>query len=162
MEPSVFVALGSNQGDRELNLLRALAETGRLPGTRITAVSGFYDTDPVGPVPQPTFLNAVIRLETSLSPQELLAELQKIETEVFKRKRELRWGPRPMDLDLLFYGNLILAEPDLQIPHPRLHERLFVLAPLAEIAPDFVHPQLEKSISEILGSLNSTERVTKT
>uniref|UniRef100_A0A831UBM0 2-amino-4-hydroxy-6-hydroxymethyldihydropteridine pyrophosphokinase n=1 Tax=Geobacter metallireducens TaxID=28232 RepID=A0A831UBM0_GEOME len=161
MESNVFIALGSNQGDRELNLLRAVAEIGRLAQTRITALSGFYDTEPVGPVAQPDFFNAVLRVETSLSPRRLLAELQRIETEVFGRVRDVQWGPRPMDLDILLYGDLILDEDGLVIPHPRLHERRFVLAPLAEIAPDRLHPRLGKRVDELLPALSPGERVTR-
>jgi len=158
---NVFIALGSNQGDRELNLLRAIAEIGRLAATRITALSSFYDTQPVGPVNQDNFLNATLKLETSLSPHQLLDELQRIETAVFKRERTIHWGPRPMDLDILFYGELILTEEELTIPHPRLHERGFVLVPLAEIAPEFIHPVLQNSIAELLASQKTTEHVKK-
>ena len=161
MESNVFIALGSNQGDRELNLLRAIAEIGKLTLTRITALSSFYETEPVGPVKQENFLNAVLRLETPLSPHEILAELQRIETMVFKRKRSVHWGPRPMDLDILLFGDLVLSEEELTIPHPRLHERGFVLVPLGEIAPDFVHPLMKKKVSELLASLDSPERVEK-
>ncbi|GLI38533.1 2-amino-4-hydroxy-6-hydroxymethyldihydropteridine diphosphokinase [Geobacter hydrogenophilus] len=161
VESNVFIALGSNQGDRELNLLRAVAEIGKLAQTRITALSGFYDTEPVGPVDQPNFLNGVLRVETALSPRHLLVELQRIETEVFRRVRDVQWGPRAMDLDILLYGDLILEEEGLVIPHPRLHERRFVLVPLAEIAPGQIHPKLGKRVDELLRSLPPGERVTR-
>lgn len=161
VKSSAFIALGSNLGDRELNLLRAIAEIGRLKDTKIREISGFYDTEPVGPAEQENFLNSVLLLETTLTPHELLAELQRIETEVFKRRRTVQWGPRTMDLDILFFDNLVIAEENLTIPHPRLHERRFVLAPLAEIAPDHVHPQSGMTVEKLLRGLKTGERVTK-
>ena len=161
MESTAFICLGSNIGDRELNLLRAVAEIGKLPGARITALSGFYDTEPVGSVPQDNFLNAVLRLATSLTPHRLLAELNRIETDVFHRKRNIPQGPRVMDLDILLFDDIVLQSEDLIIPHPRLHERRFVLVPLAELASGYRHPVLGKSIAELLRELPERERVTR-
>jgi 2-amino-4-hydroxy-6-hydroxymethyldihydropteridine diphosphokinase len=158
----IFIALGSNMGDREENLLRAVAAVGRLPDTRITALSPFYDTEPVGGISQNNFLNAVMRLTSSLSPQQLLKELLQIETAIFARKRALPWGPRSIDLDILFYGSEVISNPpDLLLPHPRLHERRFVLAPLADIAPGFIHPVHGRSISALLAGLPPGGTVTR-
>ena len=156
---AAFIALGSNLGDRELNLLRAIAELGKLPDSRITALSGFYDTEPVGWAKQDNFLNAVLKLETGIPPHELLKKLQRIETEIFHRTRDVRWGPRTMDLDILFYGDMILNGESLTIPHPRLHERRFVLEPLTEIAPKLIHPLLGITVTSLLLALPK-ERVT--
>jgi 2-amino-4-hydroxy-6-hydroxymethyldihydropteridine diphosphokinase len=158
----IFIALGSNIGDREGNLLKAVAAIGRLHDTRITALSPFYDTEPVGGVSQNNFLNAVMRLTSAISAENLLQELMQIEIFFFDRNRDLHWGPRTMDLDILFYGSEIIDHPpELLIPHPYLHERRFVLAPLADIAPEFIHPLYGRSIRELLDSLPPGGSVTK-
>lgn len=161
METDAYIALGSNLGDRELNLLRAVSELGRLPGCRVTALSRFYETSPVGmPDGTPSFLNGVLRLSTGLGPRDLLAELQRIEQQVFGRSASATPVSRRMDLDLLLYGDQLLDEPDLTVPHPRLAQRRFVLQPLAEIAPDLVEPLSGTTISSLLAGLQSEERVT--
>ncbi|GFO69397.1 2-amino-4-hydroxy-6-hydroxymethyldihydropteridine diphosphokinase [Geomonas limicola] len=161
MEECAYIALGSNLGDRELKLLTAVGELGKLPGTRVTALSPFYETDPVGGVVQDNFYNAVARVATLLTPGDLLKELKRIETKVFKRKATVHWGPRSMDLDILFYGNLVYSDSTLSIPHPRLAERRFVLQPLADLAPDLVHPTLGKNVAELLAELTTTEKVVR-
>jgi 2-amino-4-hydroxy-6-hydroxymethyldihydropteridine diphosphokinase len=136
-----FVGLGSNLGDREDNLRRAVAELRRLAQTEVRAVSSFRDTAPVGYLDQPRFLNGAVELETSLAPDDLLRELLGIERQLGRDRAQSRpQGPRTADLDLLLYGDERLAGPELQIPHPRLHERRFVLEPLAELDPSLVVP----------------------
>ncbi|MBJ6727885.1 2-amino-4-hydroxy-6-hydroxymethyldihydropteridine diphosphokinase [Geomesophilobacter sediminis] len=161
MQESVYIGLGANLGDRELALLRAVAELGKLPNTRITALSPFYETEPVGVTDQPKFLNAAARLATALPPLELLDCLKKIEVEVFGRKPSGKWGPRSMDLDILIYGDEVVSEERLTIPHPRLHERRFVLKPLCDIAPDLRHPVQGKTVTELLAALPAGGNVTR-
>lgn len=161
MEECAYIGLGSNLGDRELRLLTAVAELGRLPGTRVTALSPFYETEPVGELPQQNFYNAVARICTTLPPLALLDELKRLEIEVFQRKPSGHWGPRSMDLDILIYGDRVISEDRLTIPHPRLFERRFALQPLADIAPSLVHPTLGNPIAELLAALTTTERVVR-
>ena len=161
MDDCAYIGLGTNQGDRELKLLMAVAELGKLPGTRVTALSSFYETEPVGGVPQDNFYNAVACISTSLTPLALLDHLKRIEVEVFKRVPSEHWGPRSMDLDILLYGELVYSSERLTIPHHRLAERRFALQPLADIAPSLVHPTLGRSIAQLLASLTTTEKVVK-
>jgi 2-amino-4-hydroxy-6-hydroxymethyldihydropteridine diphosphokinase len=136
-----FVGLGSNLGDREALLRHALAAIAELPGTRVRAVSSFRDTEPVGIVDQPRFLNGAAELETSLPPRELLAGLLEIERRLGRRRSGVaRGGPRTLDLDLLLYGDARISARGLEIPHPRLAERRFVLEPLAELDPELEVP----------------------
>jgi 2-amino-4-hydroxy-6-hydroxymethyldihydropteridine diphosphokinase len=145
-----YVGLGSNLGDREGTLRRAL----ELLGERVTLgrVSSFRETDPVGMTEQPRFVNAAARIETDLSPRELLDAMLGVELELGRERRE-RWGPRTIDLDLLLYGDTVVAEPGLTVPHPRLHERRFVLEPLAELDPALVVPGRGR-VSELLARLD--------
>jgi 2-amino-4-hydroxy-6-hydroxymethyldihydropteridine diphosphokinase len=137
----VYVGLGSNLGDREGTIRRALDVLAAEPGVRVVAVSTLIDTEPVGPVEQPRFLNGVAELDTTLAARDVLAVLLGIESR-FGRRREgvPPQGPRTLDLDLLLYGQEVIAEPGLAVPHPRLHERRFVLEPLAEVAPGLEVP----------------------
>ena len=129
-----YVGLGANIGEPRRQLQTALKELNGLPKTRMTAASGLYRSAPVGHPDQPDFLNAVVELDTELSPDALLDNLQEIET-AHGRERPFAGAPRTLDLDLLLYGNAVLATPRITVPHPRMHERAFVLMPLAEIAP---------------------------
>jgi 2-amino-4-hydroxy-6-hydroxymethyldihydropteridine diphosphokinase len=153
-----YIGIGSNAGDRAAHCLRAidsLAEAGRIIG-----ISSLYYTEPVGFKAQEDFINAVVALETDCPPVELLAICHDIE-ERQGRRRTVRWGPRTVDLDILLYGDLVMSRPDLDIPHPLMAARKFVLAPLVEIAPDAVHPVLKKTISQLLGELRDTHTVLK-
>lgn len=161
VESNVFIGLGSNMGDRELNLLRAIAEIGKIPDTKVTSLSSFYETEPIGIDSSDKFINAVVRLETTLSPQKLLERMLDIEAAIFKRVRTGKVASRRMDLDLLLYGDRVInMAPVLLLPHPRLHKRRFVLTPLAEIAPDFIHPVFMKCISELLEEVEDSTAVT--
>jgi 2-amino-4-hydroxy-6-hydroxymethyldihydropteridine diphosphokinase len=134
----VYIAVGGNTGDRAKNMEAGLKALGDGP-VKITKRSKIYEADSWGPIPQGKYYDAVVRGETSLSPRDLLAELNRIEARFGRdRTKEIRYGPRPLDLDILLYDDLVLNEPDLQIPHPLMLERAFVVVPLAEIAPDLV------------------------
>jgi len=136
----VFVGLGANLGDPRATLARAMRELAELPRTRLVAVSPLYRSAPMD-AQGPDFINAVVELGTALTPRELLHALQSIE-QAHGRERPYHHAPRTLDLDLLLYGQRIIRDPDLVVPHPRLHERAFVLRPLADLAPDLVHPAL--------------------
>ncbi|MCI0446540.1 2-amino-4-hydroxy-6-hydroxymethyldihydropteridine diphosphokinase [bacterium] len=150
----VFLALGSNLGDREANLRNAI--NALPPMVNVVRESPIYETEPWGFEDQPKFLNQVVEAETDLPPFELLSYIKKIETEL-GREPTFRYGPRLIDLDILFYDNLIIRRPTLTIPHPKLHERSFVLTPLADLAPDFMHPVLHKTIQQLLKNLNQED-----
>ena len=144
---TAYIALGSNLGDREATLNSALKRLRDLG--EVTAVSSIFETDPVGFADQPPYLNAVIELGTKLSAEELLTELQKVEME-YGRERSFQNAPRTLDLDLLLYGDIVIESAELIVPHPRMHERAFVLTPLVEIAPAVSIPALMRSASSLL------------
>ena len=138
--PTAWIALGSNLGDREDHLRRALAELAADSEIEVVAVSSFRDTAPVGFVNQPRFLNGAARLETGLAPRALLGRLLTVEQRLGRTRNGPRFGPRTIDLDLLLYGGEVVEEKGLHVPHPRMHERRFVLEPLAELDPTLVVP----------------------
>jgi 2-amino-4-hydroxy-6-hydroxymethyldihydropteridine diphosphokinase len=148
MPTVVYLALGTNMGERENNLreaIRLLQEA----GLKITKRSSVYETEPLDYVDQPWFLNAVIEAQTDLSAEKLLAALRQVESQMGSKKAFAK-GPRLMDLDILFYGDETIATPDLQVPHPRMLQRNFVLVPLAEIAPNVHHPSWPGNAAEML------------
>ena len=144
----IIIGLGSNIGDRERNIKEALVNLGKNPAISVKAESSLYETKPFGYVDQPDFLNAVAVIDTSLSPLELLDVCQAVEGQL-GRKREIRWGPRTIDIDILIYNDYSCQTPMLTLPHPGLQERLFVLVPLAELLPD-VPLYKGKTASELL------------
>ena len=153
-----YIGIGSNVGDREGNCRSAVAQLKE--AGKITALSSFFETEPVGDREQRDFINAVAAVETELPPARLLEVCRAIE-ERLGRKRTERWGPRTADLDILLYGDLVVDGPGLTIPHPRMAERRFVLAPLAEIAPDAVEPRLQRTAAQLLDELQDRHAVVK-
>ena len=150
-----YVGLGANLGDRAATLARAIDLLDTRTGIDVIAVSAFRETDPVGYLDQPQFLNAAVALETSLAPAELLATLLDVERKLGRVREGPRYGPRTVDLDLLLMDDLVLDEPGLELPHPRLHERVFALEPLAELDPDLVVPG-HGPVRQLLLSLQSS------
>jgi 2-amino-4-hydroxy-6-hydroxymethyldihydropteridine diphosphokinase len=151
MSHRVYLALGTNLGDRLANL--ATLQNALPPQVRVLAASPVYETPPWGYLDQPAFLNQVLEAETELSPQELLDTLKRLEVEM-GRQSTIRYGPRLIDVDILFYDNLVLESDRLVIPHPRLDERAFVLVPMADLAPGFIHPVSGESIEQLLDKVD--------
>ncbi len=145
---TVYIGLGSNLGNREDNCRNAMNHLTE-SGIKILKRSSLLETEPWGVLDQPKFINMAVQAETDLGPEQLLLLLKRIEQKM-GRTPSARWGPRAIDMDILLYDDHTINTPDLEIPHPRLHERDFVLRPLAEIAPDLIHPVLKKSIRELL------------
>ena len=147
-----YVGLGANVGQREVTLRRAVELLREADGVQVLAVSQLRETDPVGVLDQPPFLNGAVAIETALAPREVLDLVLEIERSLGRVRGE-RWGPRTIDLDLLLYGDEVVDEPGLRVPHPRLHERRFALEPLAELEPELDLPGLG-SVSDVLAELD--------
>lgn len=151
-----WIGIGSNVGDRVGFCRRAVTELEIAPGIAVDAISSIYETSPVGGPPQRSFMNLVVRLETSLGPRELLEASQRIERRLGREESDIRWGPRVVDLDVLLFGDEKVSEPDLEIPHPRLTERRFVLVPILEVDPEATDPwgaRLADSLPEAEGDV---------
>jgi 2-amino-4-hydroxy-6-hydroxymethyldihydropteridine diphosphokinase len=159
MMVTVYLSLGSNVGEREANLRKAIASLADA-GVRVSKISSFYETEPVDLREQPWFLNGVVEGETGLSALELLRGLREIESRMGSKKLVAK-GPRLIDMDILLYGSEMIDTPELQVPHPRMLLRRFVLVPLAEIAPQFQHPSWMKTVSELAAATTDRSEVRK-
>lgn len=160
MESGVFLLLGSNQGNCIENLKKARHHISNSAG-KVIAFSSIYKTAAWGKLDQPDFYNQILSIETALNPHQLLTEVLSVERQI-GRKRDQKWGPRIIDIDILFYGNTILNDPTLTIPHPGIPNRNFVLVPLNELASGLIHPSLNKSIEQLLRECPDTLPVEKT
>ena len=149
---TAYLGMGSNLGDRLSHLTDALHLLKKADEIRVSAWSPVYETAPVGYESQPDFLNCVVEIETALSPHALLDVCMRIEAALL-RERTVRWGPRTVDLDILFYGDRVINEKRLTIPHPRLHEREFALRPMCDLAPEFLHPVCHATVAQLLEEL---------
>ena len=160
MPHRVYIGIGSNLGDRRANTVEAVARVKELPTTKVVRSSSFYESEPLGDA-KTWFVNSVIELETELAPEQLLKRLQAIETAMGrKRVAGKRWGSRIIDLDILLVDQDVIAKRALKVPHPEMHKRRFVLMPLAEVAPQVIHPQLGRSMSALLATVKDEKRVT--
>jgi 2-amino-4-hydroxy-6-hydroxymethyldihydropteridine diphosphokinase len=160
MNYRVFLSLGSNLGVRQDYLNRAAAEIARIAGTRLIWCSSVYESDPYGNAEQGKFLNAAAEIETGLEPPALMAEIRRIET-LLGRTPSGHWGPREIDIDILIYDGLVHSSDGLNVPHPGIEERKFVLVPLREIAPDLVHPVNGMTVTEMADACRDGLRVVK-
>jgi len=157
---TAYICAGSNLGDRVGYLQQANNLLNYTQNIKVVESSSLYESEPVGYADQEWFVNAVMLIETSLSPGELLAECMRIEKQLGRvRDPQNRWGERTLDLDILFYNDSVIEEESLQIPHPRMHERAYALVPMLELDPDFVHPIIGKTVFEIHSELENPEEV---
>ncbi len=153
-----YIGIGSNVGERIDNCAQAVRQISNF--ANIVSVSSLYETEPVDKEDQPDFINCAVKIETALYPLDLLESIQSVEDRM-GRRREERWGPRVIDLDIIFYDNLVIETEKLTIPHPRAHLRRFVLLPISEIDPELLHPVLGVSVSQLLNWLNDEKQAVK-
>ena len=158
MPHTAYIAIGSNMESPAENCRRAMERLDAHPALSVSARSSLYRSEPFGKTDQDWFVNAVVRIDTSLSPEELLQTCLSIEREMGRTRSE-KWGPRIIDLDILFYDDLIIKREGLEIPHPGIPERSFVLVPMSEIAPDCIHPQLNKPVKTLLQEIEKPKQV---
>jgi len=155
-----FIGLGTNIGERQQNIQEAIAQLRALPDTQFISASNLYETPPLGILEQPSFLNAVCKIETALEPDDLLAQLKNIERRLGRPETYVKWGPRVIDLDILFYGDLTIHTPHLKIPHPEIANRKFVLVPLLDLQNQ-KHPVLGQTVEELLCQTQDESSITK-
>ena len=158
MHKIVYLSLGSNLGDREANIRAAIEKLGEFGN--VVAVSSFYETEPVEVTAQPWFLNCAIKFDTEKMPRQLISAILALEQSMGRQRKQQK-GPRTIDIDILFFGSSVIEIPSLTVPHPHLHERRFVLEPLAEIAPDVRHPIFKRSVRELRDALPAGQTVKK-
>src|SRR5881398_2268730 len=159
MPHRVYIGIGSNLGDRKANTHEAVDRVSKLPGTRVVRASSLYESEPLGDA-KTWFVNSVIEIETELAAEDLLKKLKAIESAMGrKRVKGKRWGSRVIDLDILFYGSLVLRKRALKVPHPELGNRRFVLLPLSELAPQLIQPVLQVTVSDLLASVKDSKKV---
>lgn len=152
-----YIGLGSNLGNRLGNIRFALAAMGQMPGSKVLRMSGVYETEPYGNPGQPKFLNAAVELETSMEPAMLLKSLQRVEHHM-GRVRQVKWEPRVIDLDILYFGSQVIDTPQLKVPHPELSLRGFVLVPLSDLIPDFEDPVKKQKVKVLLKKIPRTPK----
>lgn len=150
----VFLCLGSNMGDRKANLEGALSELEKRGVARVVKISSFYKTAPVDYTDQAWFLNGAARVETELSPLDLLDAVKSVESDMGRDQGGVRFGPRPIDIDIIFYDDLILKDERLEIPHPRMDKRAFVLTPLCDIDSEIIHPEINRNLRDLLAEID--------
>jgi 2-amino-4-hydroxy-6-hydroxymethyldihydropteridine diphosphokinase len=152
---TAYISTGSNLGEKHDNCRNALAALGRTDTVTVEAISRFYLTEPMEYSEQPWFVNAAAKIRTSLGPGDLLAVLKSFEIKYGRKENGIRFGPRPLDFDIIFFNDLILETKQLIVPHPRMHNREFVLRPISDLAPELIHPVFNKSIRQLLDELST-------